>query len=109
MDILYSIFFGIGLSLIVSLATIFTAIFGRFTWFFYCALAAYVPYLDFGFQQYYNFIGIIISLYWSLRLYKLTKDYARDKALSAAPKLAAICQGSYFYVLIVSSIISLLF
>ena len=109
MDIIYSVFLGIGLSLIVSLATIFTAIFGRLTWFFYCALAACVPYLDFGFKDYYVFIAIIISLYWSMRLSKLTNDFAKDKALSNAPKLAAMCQASYFYVLIISSIISLVF
>lgn len=103
MDYVYSILIGLGLSLILLLAPIFTGIFGHRMWLFYVALAIYVPFIDFDLPV---LPYVIVSAFASFFLFQINDKYSQTSAMSDAPEWAARCQASYLYLVIGSYVVS---
>jgi len=109
MDIFISIIIGLGITIIVWLAPIFTGIFGGLMWLPYCFLGGIIPFTGtvFNIPKYYIFISIVISLFFAFQFFKINERHAKTIAISNSSDWAARCQASFATILIISSIISL--
>lgn len=103
MEYILSILIGLGISIILWLAPIFTGIFGKFPWIWYVGLAIYAPFIDLDVPV---LPYVIISAVASFYLFKMNDNYNRNQAMSTAPEWAARCQASYLFLVMGSYVVS---
>jgi|TARA_B110001469_G_C9596125_1_gene295998 hypothetical protein len=103
MEYFLSILIGLGISIILLLAPIFTGVFGKFPWVWYVALAIYIPFLDFNVPV---LPYVLISAAASFCFFKMNVKYNRNQAMITGSEWAARCQASYFFLVIGSYLVS---